>query len=287
MEIPPQVERLSEADALAKVNGDTTLTSNALKELEVLKAKKIEEITEAEFKRTLLYLKTEIKALNNNEKGKEELMREKYDETKQAIVEKMKKPITEIKLNYTSCIRTSKESKVYYENFLLRSRNKELLYHLTSAKEQEYEANLEIAKSSIVLYEEILSHLEAYENLQLKDTPTVQNLTKESLKTATQKVDGFMKWGYAKAEELKDIGGDELVQHANASKIALGVGALVAGLGTGAVAYTLLNHQKPPPHPPQIPLQSVHSVKSLCGMPRGASPTEAENPHPNPFPNGD
>jgi hypothetical protein len=79
----------------------------------------------------------------------------------------------------------------------------------------------------------------------LKDSPTVKNLVQETLKTATQQVDGFMKWGYAKAEDLKFIGGDELVKHANASKIALGAGAVVAGLGTGAMAYALINTPKP------------------------------------------
>jgi hypothetical protein len=92
-----------------------------------------------------------------------------------------------------------------------------------------------------------LEHIEAYEKLDLKDTPSVQQLTKESLKTATQKVEGFMKWGYAKAEDLKTIGGEELVKHANNSKIALGATAVVAGLGTGALAYTLLNKPKSAP----------------------------------------
>ena len=53
-----------------------------------------------------------------------------------------------------------------------------------------------------------------------------------------------MKWGYAKAEDLEKIGGEELVKHANASKIALGVGALAVGLGTGALTYLLINKPK-------------------------------------------
>ncbi len=104
--------------------------------------------------------------------------------------------------------------------------------------------SIDILKSSI---KKRLSDIEAYEKLDLKDTPSVQKLTKESLKTATQKVEGFMKWGYAKAEDLEKIGGKELVEHANSSKIALAAGALVAGAGVGTLAYFLLNKPKPTP----------------------------------------
>jgi hypothetical protein len=103
---------------------------------------------------------------------------------------------------------------------------------------------VEIAKKGI---KKAISDIEAYDKLDLKDTPSVQKLTKESLKTATQKVEGFMKWGYAKAEDLEKIGGKELVEHANSSKIALGAGALVAGAGAGTLAYFLLNKPKPTP----------------------------------------
>ena len=123
--------------------------------------------------------------------------------------------------------------QTYFENFVKEERE-----NLSQATPEEYE----VQRKGI---QKIISNIEACENLQLKDTDTVQNLTKESLKTATQKVDGFMKWGYAKAEDLKNIGGDELVKHANASKIALGIGAVVAGLGTGIVAYTLINKKQP------------------------------------------
>ncbi|MCS6266113.1 MAG: hypothetical protein H2174_00950 [Vampirovibrio sp.] len=103
---------------------------------------------------------------------------------------------------------------------------------------------VEIAKKGI---KKAISDIEAYDKLDLKDTPSVQKLTKESLKTATQKVEGFMKWGYAKADDLKSIGGEELVKHANSSKIALGAGALVAGAGVGTLTYFLLNKPKPTP----------------------------------------
>ena len=51
-------------------------------------------------------------------------------------------------------------------------------------------AQMNLVKTSvdtqIAKGEDVLKHLEAYENLKLKDTDTVQKLTKESLKTATQ-----------------------------------------------------------------------------------------------------
>ncbi|MCX5920900.1 MAG: hypothetical protein NTW61_06240 [Candidatus Melainabacteria bacterium] len=83
------------------------------------------------------------------------------------------------------------------------------------------------------------------QEIKLQNTPTFKKFAVNPLKTATQKVDGFMKWGYAEAKDLEKIGGEELVKHANASKIALGIGAVVAGLGTGIVAYTLINKKQP------------------------------------------
>ena len=86
--------------------------------------------------------------------------------------------------------------------------------------------------------------VKALQEIKLQNTPTFKKFAVNPLKTATQKVEGFMKWGYAKAEELEAIGGDELVKHANSSKIALGAGALVAGAGVGTLAYFLLNKPK-------------------------------------------
>ena len=86
----------------------------------------------------------------------------------------------------------------------------------------------------------------------LKDSPTVTKLVQPSheLHQATQQVDGFMKWGYAKAEELETIGGEALVKHANNAKLALVTGAVLGGLGTGFLACTLINQHKPSANAP-------------------------------------
>lgn len=219
----PNGETISETDALAKVTSDTTLEATAKKELELLRDEKNDEM----IKDFLVY-----------QESKES---KPYDEeTRKGITKKLKQGF----LNPNTLLTDRKKDFESYQsdyNEILRK----ALEGVTDSDEikqitQEKEERLKLGTT-------LLKHIEAYEKLDLKDTPMVQKLTQGELKFNTQQVDGFMKWGYAEAKDLEKIGGEELVKHANASKIALGVGALAVGLGTGALTYLLINKPKTSP----------------------------------------
>ena len=226
---------MSEADALAKVTGDSALKAIADKELDSLKKINAQSFTDKyvdffisdqtitkmadpnnplvlpqdELTKKVTRYRDELKNFFDGNPSADDILKQK-----QSIIDTMVTPMN------------------IYEQAANAMDNEVLKNALKDQK----------SKS-----QDILKSLETYEKLDLKDTDTVKKLTKESLKTVTQKVEGFMKWGYAKAEDLEKIGGKELVEHANSSKIALGAGALVAGAGAGTLAYFLLNKPKPTP----------------------------------------
>ena len=204
----PNGETMSEADALAKVTSNATLEATAKQELESLKEKKADEIIQSE------------KSYQNI-----------IDAYKPDHAKSPTRSDQEIRKTLLDSVDSVTDRKEYLQKELKNFKD------LTAEVRQ-------LVKKEELLLENYIKHLEAYEKLDLKDTPTVQKLIQGSLKTATQQVDGFMKWGYAEAKDLEKIGGEELVKHANASKIALGVGALAVGLGTGALTYLLINKPK-------------------------------------------
>jgi hypothetical protein len=233
-EYAPNATTMSEADALAKVTGDSALKAIADKELDSLKKINAQSFVDKLVEFTIS-ANTTTQMLSPNA----DIYQGKLPNKPTLIRDKSKKffegnPSAEdILQKKQSIIDTIVTPLNTYEQVINATDNNEVLKN--SVKSQ---------KSKI---QDVLKSLEAYEKLDLKDTPSVQKLTKDSLKTATQKVEGFMKWGYAKAEDLKSIGGEELVKHANSSKIALGAGALVAGAGVGTLAYFLLNKPKSTP----------------------------------------
>lgn len=235
-EYAPNTGTMSEADALAKVKEDSTLKTAAEKELASLKGKKIDEIIESQLKHN-----TKLWTLQNPSAS---------DDEKKTFIEANKTDLKDT-LGTTIDPDTISQTKKYFVNnetqfkATLNTLEEELKIETDpSTKDYLIKAIAWTKEEDIPQANNMLKYFETCEKLDLKDTPTVQKLTKESLKTATQKVEGFMKWGYAKAEDLKSIGGEELVKHANSSKIALGAGALVAGAGAGTLAYFLLNKPK-------------------------------------------
>jgi len=230
----PNATTMSEADALAKVTGDSALKAIADKELDSLKKINAQSFADKLVDFTIS-ANTIIQMLGPNG----DIYQGKLSNQPTLIRDGIKKffeesPSAEDILQKKQLIIDAYLNPLNtYEQVINATDNNEVLKN--SVKSQ---------KSKI---QDVLKSLEAYDKLDLKDTDTVKKLTKDSLKTATQKVEGFMKWGYAKAEDLEKIGGKELVEHANSSKIALGAGALVAGAGVGTLAYFLLNKPKKTP----------------------------------------
>jgi hypothetical protein len=269
-EFAPKAGTMSEAEALEKIDGYTTLKAMAYKELEDLitahygaflakieaipeekrsadsylfttlatgdrleeRDRLLTDLNEWQKKRELYCL--ELNNYRDKANGVENLLKNKE------FLEKVEKSDPELKtlakdiLDPISILYLANPTKLYQDK-------------LTSLHGwvKTWGLYIDEADNNFKFFCTFEDDVKALQEIKLQNTATFKKFAVNPLKTTTQKVDGFMKWGYAKAEDLKNIGGDELVKHANASKIALGIGAVVAGLGTGIVAYTLINKKQP------------------------------------------